>query len=173
MFTYSKSIPVYGTFDLVIVGSGSAGATATISGVGSLVINANGAAGRFNGVVQTIDVVAGVRYAMEAYVHVCPTNLLEGTAYGQFVIEWKAEDGSEVSRVWSDSWDRSMSLTTWLRVSIDNLVAPEGAVKAVCGVHLFDGAEASRGAVVVDDVAVMAADTERATYVAGHKETLE
>lgn len=31
MFTYSKSIPVYGDFDLVVVGSGSAGATATIA----------------------------------------------------------------------------------------------------------------------------------------------
>lgn len=31
MFTYSKSIPVYGDFDVVIVGSGSAGATATIA----------------------------------------------------------------------------------------------------------------------------------------------
>lgn len=143
------------------------------NGQGALVLNANGAAGMFNGAVQTIDVVPGRRYEMEAFVHACGTNLLSGTAYGQLVIEWKAEDGAEVSRAWSDSWDHSMSLTAWRRVRLDNLVAPEGAVKAVCGVHLFDGAEASHGAVVVDDVSLTTLDDGSATYAAGHKPALE
>ncbi len=143
------------------------------NGQGALILNANGAAGMFNGAVQTIDVVPGQRYEMEAFVHACGTNLLRGTAYGQLVIEWKAEDGTEVSRVWSDSWDHAMSLTAWRHVRLNNLVAPEGATKAVCGVHLFDGAEASAGAVVVDDVAMLALDEVRDTYAAGHKEPLE
>ena len=143
------------------------------NGQGALVLSANRAAGMFNGVVQTIDVVAGRRYEMDAFVHVVPTNLLNGTAYGQLVVEWKAEDGTEINRVWSDTWDQSMSLTEWRHVQLGNLVAPDGAAKAVCGIHLFDGAEASRGAVVVDDVALTALDAGRVAFAPERRGSIE
>lgn len=130
----------------------------------ALILTAVGKSRAFGGVAQTVDVIPGRKYTMAAYVHTCATNPLDGTAYGQLVIEWQDAQGREIERVWGKAWGRNLSRIRWQKVEIENAEAPVGAVKAVFGIHLYDGTGRGRGAVVVDDVVVTGPGMARAGY---------
>jgi hypothetical protein len=133
----------------------------------ALLISAMGKPKSFGGAVQVLDVMPGQKYSMTAFVHACDTNPLDGTAYGQLVVEWQESDGTEISRVWGRAWGRNLSRVRWQKVDIDNVVAPEYASRAVFGIHLYDGAGTSKGSVIVDDVSVTTPGGSRLDVVLG------
>jgi len=134
------------------------------TGCQALILSAQGKSKAFRGVVQQVDIVPGQKYSMSAYVHACATNPLDGTAYGQLVIEWQDAQGVEISRVWGKAWGRSSSRIRWQKVEIEDAEAPAGAAKAAFGIHLYDGPGKGRGAVVVDDVAVAGPAVAQTSY---------
>ncbi|HEY8241287.1 MAG TPA: hypothetical protein VIH35_07570 [Kiritimatiellia bacterium] len=124
------------------------------SGTNSLQLIAQGKPRSFQGVTQILDVQPGERYDMSAFVHKVSENPLKGGAYGQLVIEWLDAEGKEIERVWGPAWGKNLSRVRWEKVSIERAQAPPLAVRAVFGVHLYDGKGAASGSVLVDDIAV-------------------
>jgi len=106
------------------------------------------------GFTQTIDVEPGERYDFEAYVKNYGKDPLNGSAFGQLVIEWLSPSGREGDRTTSEPWDRSLSRTGWKKMYIRKVEAPEYAAQAKFGIHLFDGDGGAEGAFLVDDVRV-------------------
>ena len=134
------------------------------TGCQALILTAAGQSKAFRGVVQAVDVIPGQKYSMSAYVHTCATNPLDGTAYGQLVIEWQDAQGREIERVWGKAWGRNSSRIRWQKVEIEDAEAPVGAAKAAFGIHLYDGPGKGRGAVVVDDVVVSGPTLAQSSY---------
>jgi hypothetical protein len=141
------------------------------SGTNSLVLMAQGKAKSYQGVTQILEVQPGERYDMTAFVHKVNENPLKGAAYGQLVIEWLDVEGKEIERIWGPAWGRNLSRLRWEKVTIERAQAPPLAVRAVFGVHLYDGKNPSSGAVLVDDVQVtspsLTAEVRRKSRIAG------
>jgi hypothetical protein len=120
----------------------------------ALMVSTVGRPKAFSCAAQTVSVVPGQKYSMRAYVHASEQNPMDGTAYGQLVIEWRDATGTEIGRTWGQTWGRNLSRIRWERTEIEDVVAPDNAAAAVFGIHLYDGPGKSRGAVVVDTVSV-------------------
>ena len=50
---------------------------------------------------------------------------------GQLSIEWHDANGAEAGRLWSPSWDASLSTTEWTKFEVSG-AAPANAAKAHC-----------------------------------------
>ena len=107
------------------------------------------------GVFQVITIEPGQSYNFQADVMNDATETLKGSCYGELSIEWQDAEGTEVARVRSKSWGPMLSKTQWETKSVDGK-APENATQARVVVTLFDGPNASKGAMWVDDVKVSA-----------------
>ncbi|MBN1269835.1 MAG: hypothetical protein JXB04_09620 [Kiritimatiellae bacterium] len=103
------------------------------------------------GLIRRLPVTEGVKYTFTAHVKEDRNEQLGGTAACQLVIEWINAADREVGRD-AGKPERSLSRLRWERICIRKAKAPEGAVKAVFGIHLYEGSAGCRGAVLVDDV---------------------
>lgn len=109
----------------------------------------------YQGMNLAMPVAEGERYNFSAFLIGDKEDKAGGTAHGMLVIEWKREDGSEISRTLSKQWKaQSISRLRWEPISLDKATAPKGAVKAVFGIHFCDGPQGGKGAIFVDDMAI-------------------
>lgn len=130
--------------------------TVASSGKYSLKLWAQGEPMAFVGVTFTIPVEEGQKFDFEAK---CIADKLEksrGTTDIKLVIEWRKEDGSEISRsIGAPLLVTQLSRLRWSTVSLRKAEAPRGAVTGVFGIHLCDGPKPnSTGTVYVDDVVI-------------------
>lgn len=109
----------------------------------------------YQGMNLAIPVTEGEKYDFSAFVIGDKEDKAGGTAHGMLVIEWKREDGSEISRSLSKQWKaQGISRLRWEPISLDKAIAPKGAVKAVFGIHFCDGPQGGKGAIFVDDMMI-------------------
>ena len=135
---------------------GTATVVTNAAGEGSscLRIRAQGASDAVTGVTQLMPVTAGQKYTFTAKLQQMNDDRLKGTAYGLLVIEWQDFSGKEIMRTVSKPWKRNLGKFDWDDVEIRKAKAPQGAVQAVFGIHLHDGAAGTKGSMLVDDVVV-------------------
>jgi hypothetical protein len=114
-------------------------------------ISAQRIAGAFQGVIQRLAVRGDARYKFTAYLLNDRRDALAGSAYTQLVVEWLDESGLEIRRDYGADCSISLSRTRWEAVSLNKIQAPNDAVEAIVGVHLFDGDSNGKGAVLIDD----------------------
>jgi hypothetical protein len=107
------------------------------------------------GVFQVITVEPGRDYMFQADVMNDATEALKGSCYGELSIEWQDADGTEVARSRSKSWGPTLSKTQWETKSVDG-TAPANATQARVVVTLFDGPNAAKGSMWIDDLKVVA-----------------
>lgn len=118
-----------------------------------LKVGSVGIANSFQGIVQRVVVEEGVRYTLSALVLNNKDEPIQGSAYGQLVIEWKDGAGNEVDRTWGGEWKKSISKVRWEPVAITRVRAPKTAVEAVIGIHLYEGIHGNgKGSYFVDNV---------------------
>jgi len=122
------------------------------TGMQSMRLAARGAPGDFEGVIQVVPVTGGEYYTFKAYLLNDRNERLGGSAYVQLVIEWRDKDGVEVGRDYGAQRDAGLSQTRWDPVELSEKQAPSSAVRAVVGIHLFEGGQGGEGAILVDDV---------------------
>lgn len=123
------------------------------SGKQSLAIRGHGARDGFQALSQDVNVQEGAAYRLLAYLRNSREDPLNGEhAYGQLVVEWQNASGEEVGRSWSESWDGSISRLRWERIALKKVEAPAGAVKAIVGIHLYEGEDGATGSFFVDDM---------------------
>lgn len=118
-------------------------------------MTAQGVAQGGQGLIQRIPVNPGEVYTFTAYVRNNPDAPLGGSAWVQLVIEWLDAAGRELTRTWGQPQDKMMSRLRWSEMSIANVKPPPRAVKAVFGVHLYEGDKGGKGSVLVDDVGLL------------------
>ena len=107
----------------------------------------------FQGIMQTVGVEEGRRYTLSALVINNKEDPLQGSAYGQLVIEWRDAAGNEVGRTWGAQWKKNISRIRWELMSIAKVRAPESAVEAIIGIHLYEGIQSNgKGSFLVDGV---------------------
>ena len=111
---------------------------------------------QFQGLTQSMVIDSSQKYTFSVYVISCAASPLKGTAHGQLVVEWLGSDGSEIDRVWTESWGQSLSRKQWKQFRIKKITPPKDAVQAIVGVHLFEGKSGGTGAVYVDDITAVA-----------------
>lgn len=125
------------------------------SGSQAAEMNAQGIAQGGQGLIQRIPVSPNEVYTFTAYVRSNPDAPLGGSAWVQLVIEWLDAAGRELTRTWGQPQDKMMSRLRWSEMTIANVKPPPRAVKAVFGVHLYEGDKGGKGSVLVDDVALL------------------
>ena len=61
--------------------------------------------------------------------------------------------GNEIGRIWGTQWKKNISRIRWELMSIARVRAPESAVEANIGIHLYEGIQSNRkGGFLVDGV---------------------
>ena len=101
---------------------------------------------------QRLDVVAGGKYTFSAGVINDENEPLKGTTYLQLCIEWLNEEGRELARNFTRPQGQTFSKSRWVRVAVDKTKAPPKAVRAVVGIHMFEGERGGKGSLLIDDV---------------------
>lgn len=120
-------------------------------GVQAIQITAQGIKGAFQGVTQRVPVKGGQEYSFTVHLLNDRKDGLGGSAFAQLVVEWRDEAGREIKRQWGGDRGPTLSRTRWESVSLQKLKAPEGAIEAIVGVHLFDGDRGGKGGLLIDD----------------------
>jgi len=125
------------------------------TGVQSLKMTAQKAPDQYQGVHIILPVAESETYSFSAHLISNRDDRIGGTAHGMLVIEWKLDDGTEVSRTISDIWEaRSLSRLRWEQIAIKKIDVPPGAVEAIFGIHISDGPKGGKGSIFVDDVVI-------------------
>jgi hypothetical protein len=109
------------------------------------------------GFFQIVNVTPGSDYTFEADVMNDPTETLKGSCYGELSIEWQDDSGAELERVRSKPWGPSLSKAQWQTMKVGGK-APARAASARIVVTLYDGPNASKGAMWVDDAKLKSRD---------------
>lgn len=126
------------------------------SGRQSLKMTAQGIVNAFQGITFHHPVSEGEKYTFEAKYIADKEDRPGGTMDVRLVIEWKREDGSEVSRTMSHPVKAAqISRLRWETMSLKKIPVPKDAVKAVFGIHLCDNDRGGSGTVYVDDVVIL------------------
>ncbi len=125
------------------------------TGSQSLKMSAQKLPDAFQGANMFLDVNEEERYSFSAYIIGDREDKIGGSAHGMLVIEWKREDGSEITRTVGPQWEaRNLSRLRWEQIQLNKIPVPKGAVKAVFGIHLCDGKQGGKGSIYVDDVII-------------------
>lgn len=111
-------------------------------------------ANQYQGIIQNIEVGAGQTYTLCVSVINDKTHPLGGSAKLQLMVEWRNQAGREISRSAGPYMDYTLSRMRWESPCLRKIIAPEGAVRAVFGLHLLDGDKGGKGGVFVDDFSV-------------------
>ena len=101
---------------------------------------------------QRLDVVGSGKYTLSAGVINDESDPLKGTTYLQLCIEWLNEEGRELSRNFTHPQGQTFSKSRWTSVALGKVKAPSKAVRAVVGIHLFEGERGGKGSLLIDDV---------------------
>ena len=128
--------------------------TAKHAGQQSVRMTAQKAATGYQGIGLKLPVTGGTKYTFSAYVLNDKQDPLGGTGHGQLAIEWIDANGKEISRVYSQKWDSSLSKLRWEYVSLRKQEAPKSAVTANFGIHLSEGKDGGKGSILVDDIVI-------------------
>ncbi|MFH0954222.1 MAG: hypothetical protein V1873_07830 [Verrucomicrobiota bacterium] len=139
-----------------------------VSGVGRtgqqcVNLEAQGVPNGGQGFVQRASVVPGGTCTFCAYVKDSNDSPLGGSASVQLVIEWLNEAGREVARV-SSPPGAEVSRLRWNQMCLSRVTVPNDAVRAVFGIHLYEGAEGGKGALFVDDMTLTCDSTAQSSY---------
>jgi hypothetical protein len=126
--------------------------TAHQDGVSSLQMMAQGLPREFHGLVQRVSVVSGEKYTFSAKVMNDAGDPLKGMAYLQLCVEWQNAEGRELSRSFTSPQGQTLSRSRWKLLEIRKVKAPEEAVRAIVGIHLYEGERGGKGRLFVDDV---------------------
>ena len=121
-------------------------------GVRCLQLSAQGVPHAAQGLIQHLDVVSGEKYTFSASVINDADAPLKGTTYLQLCIEWLDADGREVSRVFTRPQGQAFSKSRWTILEVEKVRAPPKAIRAVVGLHLYEGERGGKGSLLVDDV---------------------
>ena len=111
-------------------------------------------ANQYQGIIQNIEVGAGQTYTLCTSLINDKLHPLGGTAKVQMMVEWRNQAGKEISRSAAPLLDYTLSRMRWETPCLRKVIAPEGAVRAVFGLHLLDGDKGGKGGVFIDDVSV-------------------
>lgn len=109
---------------------------------------------QFQGLVTEIDVQEGEKYSFIAWLTNNRDDPLKGSAFGELVVEWKDDQGKEISRDTSRSWGSNLTRMRWQDYEVSKAKAPKKAVRALFGIHLNEGERESEGSFFVDDVVI-------------------
>lgn len=101
---------------------------------------------------QRLEVVGGGKYTFNAGVINDASDPLKGTTYLQLCIEWLNEEGRELSRNFTHPQGQTFSKNRWALVALGKVKAPSKAVRAVVGIHMFEGERGGKGSLLIDDV---------------------
>lgn len=126
-------------------------AAAHLGGLQCLKLASQGVPRAFQGLTQRIDIVAGEKYTFSASVMNDQSDPLKGMAYLQLCVEWQNAEGREVARNFSPPQGQTFSKSRWTLVEIRKVKAPPGAMRAVVGIHLYEGERGGKGSLLVDD----------------------
>jgi hypothetical protein len=132
------------------VGSSVTG-DAHLGGQQCLKLSSQGVPRAFQGLIQRIAVVSGEKYTFAASVMNDERDPLKGMAYLQLCVEWQNAEGREVSRHFTPPQGQTVSKTRWTLLEVRKVKAPPGAVRAVVGIHLYEGERGGKGCLFVDD----------------------
>ncbi len=102
------------------------------------------------GILQKVPVKPGERYTFRAQIK-GDSGSLRGSAFGQLVIEWQDNRGNEIRRDVSPAWGNGLSKSRWQEVAVKPVRAPKNAVRAIVGIHLYEGADGGKGTILIDD----------------------
>jgi hypothetical protein len=108
----------------------------------------------YQGLHTSLPVSPGEKYSFSLFALNDRNDPLKGCARAQLVIEWKGPTENEISRISSPNWNRNLSRMRWTHFSLEDQEVPEGAVKAVFGVHLIEDEPDGAGAFLIDDVEI-------------------
>ena len=111
-------------------------------------------ANQYQGIIQNIEVGAGQTYTMCASVINDKVHPLGGTVKVQMMVEWRNQAGREISRSAAPLMDYTLSRLRWESPCLRKVVAPEGAVRGIFGLHLLDGDKGGKGGLFIDDFSV-------------------
>jgi hypothetical protein len=109
------------------------------------------------GIFQVVEVKPGSEYTFEADVMNDEVETLKGSCYGELSIEWQDANGNELERVRSKPWGPSLTKAQWQTMKVKGK-APSNAAIARVVVTLYDGPNASKGSMWIDDVKVKSAN---------------
>jgi hypothetical protein len=111
----------------------------------------------YEGLNIELDVNPDKEYTFTCYLKEARDAPMKGGTRGIMVIEWRNDKDKEINRVIGPGWQRNLSRMRWTRESIKKEKPPEGAVKAVFGIHLIEDTP-GQGAFLVDDVEILEED---------------
>lgn len=125
------------------------------TGKQSLMLNPQGVTWGAGGIWLPLPVEEGAKYTFEAKYIADKEDRPSGTIDLRLVIEWKREDGSEISRINQPVKAHQISRLRWETLSLRKVQPPKGAAKGVFGIHVCDNERSGSGTVYVDDVVIL------------------
>lgn len=108
----------------------------------------------YQGLAGKFLVDEGAHYALSIYAISSAEDPLVGAAFGQLSIEWKTEEGAEISRVHGPTWTFDLPANRWEKFTVE-ADAPDKAAIGQLVITFFSQDGQGQGTFYVDDAEVV------------------